>query len=285
MRGRSVEKIRRLTYLLAMARLAGRDYRGVLDFLELSGATEGSEPFPAALLEGLRSLIPCYCVSFGEFDAEGAGWRARIRWTGEPPALPTAETVRALRRLRHQIPIPPFGERAGLAMRTSDVCTRAERRRLDLYWEVDKPLGAEYQLWLWLLVPGGVLGGFAFDRQQRDFTERDRLVLDTLAPHLVQRALGARRLFRESSAAAALTSREREVLRHVARGLTNREIAAVLCLSAGTVRKHLDNVYGKLGVGSRAAAVAHVGLSSTADLGHEGLGGREPRPKPQSVSP
>lgn len=59
-----------------------------------------------------------------------------------------------------------------------------------------------------------------------------------------------------ASCADALTSREREVVALVAQGLTNREVARVLWISTGTVRKHLDTVYEKLGVRSRAAAAA-----------------------------
>lgn len=51
-----------------------------------------------------------------------------------------------------------------------------------------------------------------------------------------------------------LTGREAEVLRHVARGRTNREIAATLHLSAKTVGRHVENLYAKIGVSSRAAA-------------------------------
>jgi ATP/maltotriose-dependent transcriptional regulator MalT len=40
--------------------------------------------------------------------------------------------------------------------------------------------------------------------------------------------------------------------------MSNREIAAVLCLAPGTIRKHLDNVYDKLGVSNRAGAVGRV---------------------------
>jgi DNA-binding NarL/FixJ family response regulator len=53
-----------------------------------------------------------------------------------------------------------------------------------------------------------------------------------------------------------LSPREREVLRLVADGLSDREIAEALFVGAGTVRTHLANAFGKLGVGSRTAAVA-----------------------------
>jgi DNA-binding NarL/FixJ family response regulator len=53
-----------------------------------------------------------------------------------------------------------------------------------------------------------------------------------------------------------LTEREREVMSLVAVGLSNKEIARQLELSAGTVRLHLYRVYQKIGVGNRTALVA-----------------------------
>jgi DNA-binding CsgD family transcriptional regulator len=53
-----------------------------------------------------------------------------------------------------------------------------------------------------------------------------------------------------------LTPREHELLELVAEGRTNAEIAKRLWISVGTVRKHLDNVYAKLGVHTRTAAAA-----------------------------
>jgi DNA-binding CsgD family transcriptional regulator len=53
-----------------------------------------------------------------------------------------------------------------------------------------------------------------------------------------------------------LTAREREILELVAEGRTNAQIAERLWVSPGTVRKHLDNVYAKLGVHTRTAAAA-----------------------------
>ncbi len=53
-----------------------------------------------------------------------------------------------------------------------------------------------------------------------------------------------------------LTPREREVLRFLAEGRSNQEIANALSISPRTVATHIHNILGKLGVSSRAAAVA-----------------------------
>ncbi|GAA2455359.1 response regulator transcription factor [Actinomadura vinacea] len=55
---------------------------------------------------------------------------------------------------------------------------------------------------------------------------------------------------------STLSAREREVLRLVAKGTGNREIAAELFISQATVKTHLTHIYEKLGVNDRAAAVA-----------------------------
>jgi DNA-binding CsgD family transcriptional regulator len=55
-----------------------------------------------------------------------------------------------------------------------------------------------------------------------------------------------------------LTAREAQVLRLVAAGKTNRMIAADLFLSEKTVARHVSNIFGKLGLGSRSAATAYA---------------------------
>jgi ATP/maltotriose-dependent transcriptional regulator MalT len=61
---------------------------------------------------------------------------------------------------------------------------------------------------------------------------------------------------RAAASAGGLTARELEILRLVAAGQTNREIATTLVISDHTVRRHLQNIFAKLGVPSRAAATA-----------------------------
>ena len=64
------------------------------------------------------------------------------------------------------------------------------------------------------------------------------------------------RLSPRSGARYGLSERELEVLRLVASGKSNREVASTLVISEHTVARHLQNIYGKLRVPSRAAATA-----------------------------
>ncbi len=66
-------------------------------------------------------------------------------------------------------------------------------------------------------------------------------------------------LLREEPNAVGLTPREWDVMRCVAAGMTNAETAQLLWVASGTVRKHLENVFAKLGVRSRTAALAKLG--------------------------
>jgi RNA polymerase sigma factor (sigma-70 family) len=73
---------------------------------------------------------------------------------------------------------------------------------------------------------------------------------------LLRQAGEQREQDREAQAAfARLTPREHEVLRAVAEGLSDKEIAQRLSLRADTVRTHMTNILGKLGVDSRLQAV------------------------------
>lgn len=69
-------------------------------------------------------------------------------------------------------------------------------------------------------------------------------------------AIAGRLLARMRSPQPSLSARETEVLRLVADGATNNEIAARLHISDATVKSHLVHIYTKLGVSSRTAAVA-----------------------------
>jgi DNA-binding CsgD family transcriptional regulator len=77
--------------------------------------------------------------------------------------------------------------------------------------------------------------------------------LDDDAVRAVLAAAG-HRVPRRREGPAGLTGREVEVLRLAARGMTNKDIAAVLVISPKTVANHIEHIYTKIGASNRAMA-------------------------------
>jgi DNA-binding CsgD family transcriptional regulator len=116
-----------------------------------------------------------------------------------------------------------------------------------------RPFGVEHELKLWLPAPPRHARFFEFNRGPgSDFSDREVALLRLVRPHLAR--LRAR--WERAPRPAQLTERERDVLELVSQGLTNREVAARLFISSGTVRTHLEHIYEKLDVRTRAGAVA-----------------------------
>ena len=128
------------------------------------------------------------------------------------------------------------------------------------------------------LRPGEPAVAVVLRRRHSAFSRRDRERLELLRPHLAY--LCSHALAQEPPVHAAsagdestrppapirmrhLTPRECDVMRWVACGKTDAEIAALLAISVRTVNKHLEHVYEKLGVETRTAAV--MALASAAE--------------------
>lgn len=90
----------------------------------------------------------------------------------------------------------------------------------------------------------------------------------SLARYLVNEVLNQPEAGKASSAAEALTAREREVLVYIAEGDTNREIAEKLVISPKTVDRHRENIMRKLNLHNRVELVRYAiekGLIRTGD--------------------
>jgi DNA-binding NarL/FixJ family response regulator len=83
-----------------------------------------------------------------------------------------------------------------------------------------------------------------------------RYIARTSTESVLLEEVGPRRL--EPDPELGLTAREVDVLRLVARGLTNKQAARLLEVTPNTVRKHLENAFAKLDVGTRTAAIARA---------------------------
>lgn len=241
-----------------MVRLSQRELRGALEFVHAASSACGSEPFPRPVVESLARLVPGESVSYYEWSLR---WPYSQTAAVEVPTLATpADVVEATRHLCATYPLSNLHLRtATQACRLSDFVPLRALHRLEYYDYVLRPFGIEHQMRLWLPAPGETARVFYFSRRgaDGDFDDGNRGLIELLRPFLV--ALRERFDLRKAAAPLAsngLTEREAEILGWVARGKTNQEIAAMLVVSPHTVRKHLENVFAKLGVHTRTAAVA-----------------------------
>jgi two-component system nitrate/nitrite response regulator NarL len=75
---------------------------------------------------------------------------------------------------------------------------------------------------------------------------------------LLRRVASASRMEAVESAVSVLTMREREIIGLIEQGLSNKEIAARLCIEVATVKNHVHNILEKLKVSTRGEAVARI---------------------------
>lgn len=238
----------------------------VLSFLVDASDLDFDEPYPVEFVARLQDLVPCDEVSYQQADLLQRRFRALV---GIGPDDDDAEE--AAYWAAGGCPISDYRVRTGdlSAMRMSDVMATRRYHELPVYREYFRPARIDHMVDLGLPAERGQHRSFIFFRHMgaSDFSERDRTVLDTLRPHLrvleeraalrreLSRTVGARDT-EPAAGAGGLTAREREIVQLVAEGKTNAEIAAELWVAPSTVKKHLEHVYEKLGVGRRTAAAA-----------------------------
>jgi len=243
-----------------VVRLSRCDLERALELVHAASSAEGDEPFPPDVLESLARLVPGAAVGYYEWSLES---HLMPSVAVETPVLPTpAEVAEARSELCSTYPLSIMRlSAARRPCRLSDFTSRRALHRLEYYDSVLRPFGIEHQLRLFLTAPPGLSRVFHFNRRSADgdFSDRDGGLLELLRPFLV--AIRERFELREASGsngANGLTAREGEILQWVARGKTNQEIAELLVVSSHTVRKHLENIYAKLGVHTRTGAVARA---------------------------
>ncbi len=219
------------------------DLDAVLDVVRDCAEAPNAAAYRQRALDGVRRLVPCAVATLNEVDLRNGDWRV----SGDPPEAVFDGYVQALLRHadRHPLMRHQLRSRDGRARTISDFTTRLGFLRQDSAESVYGRLGLEDTVAISFPGLGGLVGVALSDRWQR-FGDRDRAVLDLVRPHLA----GAWR----AVAAGPLTPRELEVLRLVAAGRTDKQIAAELCIQRRTASKHLEHIYEKLGVNTRAAA-------------------------------
>jgi DNA-binding CsgD family transcriptional regulator len=225
--------------LRAALDLLGAMNESVLD--KASFARLGVERLPQLVASEFTTLSICHLAS------------GRREVFGLPAGALSAEDRAAFDRHFHEHPLVRYHAYQGgpSTQRISDSLPLAEFRRSALYNDYYRRIRIDHAMALPIYVRDGLLVSFVLNRTRRDFTDRERALLDLLRPHLAK-------VYRRMSTVGRLTTREAEVLRWVAAGKSDAQIGAILRISARTVQKHLQNVYDKLGVENRTAAVNRV---------------------------
>jgi DNA-binding NarL/FixJ family response regulator len=194
------------------------------------------------LLKRAGLLPACIEIMLAVGDLEGAR-----RASGELDAISQTHTSDLLRALAAQ---------AGGAVMLADGDARAAlgslRRALSTWQDIEAPYEAARTR---------VLLGMACRRLGDDDAaalelEAARTVLEELGAGPDLTRLDSLLTSTPSKSGHGLSARELEVLRHVAAGQTNKEIATELVLSERTIERHVSNIFAKLGVSTRAAATA-----------------------------
>ncbi len=235
--------------------LSDRDVQLMLRIARPQQPPDGVAVFAWEVLHGLRELVPCDDLSVNEHDASRQHSVAVQELPGFDEEVPE-EVFWANYWSCLDCSYPDrTGDLLSVTM-TSDFYSTRQFHNTGMYIDHDRLYGVEHEIRLCLPAgPGRSLRVLLSRRAGRGFTERDRAVLTLLRPHLDAAYLSEQR---RPGGATTLTRRQREVLHYVAAGYSNRQIARRMDVFESTVRKHLENIFKRLDVTSRTAAVAYL---------------------------
>jgi DNA-binding CsgD family transcriptional regulator len=241
-----------------------RDLRTLAGIVSADRADLPAEGLPLSLLADLMGQIRCDAVTFFGMDSG-----RRAYWFGQDiPPIDTAgweDLDRA--QWEHYWDCKPcsYPDRTGdlrSILKIADFYSARQWHATGMYGDLYRPWGIEHVIQLCLPEapgqapePGRTVRLVLNRGPGSDFSERDRALLTLLRPHLHQAYLDAER---RRHPVPQLTPRHWDLLHLVAAGHTNAQIARRLGLSEGTVRTHLENIYARLQVSSRTAAVTRA---------------------------
>src|SRR5262245_1590058 len=238
--------------MVEQATITERDLRQLLDVIDAGRDVVEGEQFPHEVLRSLQRLIPSIDVTFvisRPYDRVTIS----LDEADDRPWVPDDDEDG--RELHwncwwHSPGVHPLvtGDRS--VFRDSDLLDRYTPPE----WRLQCPQQAVHEICVPFPPRGGENRNLVLFREPgHDFTDREQMLLSLLQPHLWEMR---RRVEHVQAGTPELSARQWEVLRLVADGYSTAAIARRLFVAESTVRKHLENVYERLGVGTRTAAVA-----------------------------
>ncbi len=156
-----------------------------MKFVQEGYACCDREAFVAWLLHGLPTLLPTEVTVYAVTDPSGRVAHASMV---EPADAGFAGWEQTFARHIAEHPLIAHFQQTGdgHAIKLSDFLTQRQLHRLGLYHEFFRQVDVEHKMAIWVPVPSRAVMTVALHRRRRDFSERERLLLNLLRPHLVQ---------------------------------------------------------------------------------------------------
>jgi DNA-binding CsgD family transcriptional regulator len=238
--------------------------RRAIELVDSLAELDDPAGFAAIALPGLAALVGCDVITYNEIGPAPG----QMRYADYPAGVLDPATQPVFAAHVHEHPLVNYYRATGSEepVMISDFLTQQRFHRLGLYAEFFRGIPVEHQIAISMPGPDREVIGIALSRARRDFCDEDRALLSVLRPSLIAALHRARRRQRAGrvltamtgSGPADLTEREIQILQLLADGRTNASIAHALDVSPRTVAKHLEHIYRKLEVSSRAAAVSRL---------------------------
>jgi DNA-binding CsgD family transcriptional regulator len=168
-----------------MEPLGAGDLTRILNLVHALGDVGDPDEFLDVSLNGVMDLVPCTVATMNEVVPSAD---RVVVWTRPASFEFPAGAFETLARLAGDHPliahIATTGD--GSAHRISDFWTQEQFHHTELYHQVYRPIGIEYQMALGFPVPRPTVLGLAMNRDDRDFSDRDLAAMNTVRPYLVQ---------------------------------------------------------------------------------------------------
>jgi DNA-binding CsgD family transcriptional regulator len=167
-----------------LERLTQRDLRVLGACITEIYALLDLDTFREHVVRAISKVVPAEVITYTEIGRRG---QPTVRVLHPARAVP-ADLMLAFEHHKHDHPlIKHFGGNPhGRAAKISDFLTQREFHRLGLYDEFFRQVGVEHQMVIGLPAQSPRVVGVALNRSRLDFSERDRLLLSALRPHIVQ---------------------------------------------------------------------------------------------------
>jgi DNA-binding CsgD family transcriptional regulator len=174
-----------------VTKISEADYRAAFGVMHAVADAGTPESFADAALVGLAGLVSSEITSLNEVEPSAGRFAYWEFPTGHPVTAAMSQLF-AEHAGEHPLIAAFAATGDGSAAKVSDLLTAEEWHAHPLYDGFYRPLGVEYQMSIGLVAPRPTAVAFAMNRGRRDFTERDRAVLNLVRPHLAQSWRNAR---------------------------------------------------------------------------------------------